>query len=131
MAQLEMELILARQLASHLAIPLLLVDANGDTLFFNDAAEHLLGLRFDEIEVMSLEDRARTFSFKDERGRPIPIDSLPLAIALRERRPCHATLRALGLDGIPRLIESTAFPLEGSRGHLIGGIAMFWETEGA
>src|SRR5947209_16228655 len=129
MPQREIVLILARQLASDLAIPLLLVDAEGETIFFNEAMERLLGLRFDEIEEMSIEDRARLFAYRDEQGRPIPSESLPTRIALRERRPCHRTMQATALDGKPRTIEATAFPLEGPMGHLIGAIAMFWETE--
>ncbi len=131
MAQREIELILARQLATLLAVPILLVDANGDLLFFNEPAERILGRRFDEVDEMSVEDRAEALQFRDEAGRRIPIESLPLVVALRERRPCHATLQMRGLDGVVRTIETTAFPLEGAMGHLIGGMTMFWQTEGA
>jgi hypothetical protein len=32
-----------------------------------------------------------------------------------------------GLDGRDHEVEVTAFPLLGGGGHLIGGVAMFWE----
>jgi hypothetical protein len=40
------ELILARQLASFLAVPALLVDSSGDTLLFNEPAESIFARRF-------------------------------------------------------------------------------------
>ena len=48
MAQLPIELILLRQLASGLA-PMFVVDAAGDLLFVNEPAERLLGVRFAEL----------------------------------------------------------------------------------
>ena len=49
MAQREIELVLMRQLASHLAQPILAVDRQGDLLCFNEPAEALVGRRFDEV----------------------------------------------------------------------------------
>ena len=45
MAQREVELILVRQLASYLTTPFLVVDTKGTLLYFNEAAEPLLGRR--------------------------------------------------------------------------------------
>ena len=39
MPQQEIEVILMRQLASYLAMPILVVDTEGDLVFFNEAAE--------------------------------------------------------------------------------------------
>jgi hypothetical protein len=41
------ELILMRQLASYLAMPILLFDPAGNLLFYNEPAEALVGRRFD------------------------------------------------------------------------------------
>jgi PAS domain-containing protein len=54
----DVELILARQLASGLAVPVLLVDARGDTLFYNEPAEAIFGRRFDAIDALPFEERA-------------------------------------------------------------------------
>ena len=54
MAQKAIELILMRQLASSLAMPIFLVDASGNLLFYNEPAEQLLGSRFDETGEMSM-----------------------------------------------------------------------------
>ena len=48
MAQLPVELILVRQLAHGLAVPTFVVDAAGDLVFVNEAAESLLGLDFED-----------------------------------------------------------------------------------
>src|SRR5207245_6364500 len=94
MPQREIVLILARQLASDLAIPLLLVDAEGETIFFNEAAERLLGLRFDEIEEMSIEDRARLFAFRDEELVQPLHPTLTEPSGLRRRRSAPAAFVA-------------------------------------
>ncbi|MBW2374226.1 MAG: PAS domain-containing protein, partial [Deltaproteobacteria bacterium] len=39
----DVELILLRQLASQLAMPIIVVDPRGDLLYFNEAAEAILG----------------------------------------------------------------------------------------
>jgi len=127
MAQRDVGLVLMRQLASGLAVPVLLVDAAGDLLFFNEAAELLLGQRFDDVGGMALEPRRRAFAFRDEAGNPLPDDDVPLVVAMRELRPVHRRVWGRAFDGVDRLVEITAFPLLGGGGHLIGGVAMFWE----
>jgi PAS domain S-box-containing protein len=129
MAQRDIELILFRQLASSLAVPILLADEKGDLLYFNEPAERLLGLRFDEVGEMPLEQRRQAFAFRDEKGEPLT-DDPPLVAALRQQRPVHRRVTARAFDGVDRAIEVTAFPLLGTGGHLIGGVAMFWEHDG-
>jgi hypothetical protein len=131
MAQRDIGLILMRQLASGLAVPLILVDSEGDLLFFNEPAEVLLGQRFDEIGDMPLDARRRMFAFRDEHGHPLPDDQPPLVVALREKRPVHRRVWMRGFDGVDRAVEVAAFPLLGGGEHLIGGVAMFWERRSA
>ncbi len=47
MSQKEIELILLRQCASHLAMPIWLMGENGDLLYYNEPAEPILGRRFE------------------------------------------------------------------------------------
>ena len=42
------QIILMRQLAGYLSVPLFLVGPKGDLLFYNEPAEAILGRRFDE-----------------------------------------------------------------------------------
>ena len=129
MTQRDVGLILMRQLASGMAVPMLIADDTGDLLFFNEPAEVLLGQRFDDVGDMPLDRRRRIFNFRDQNGDPLPDDQPPLVVALRERRPVHRRVAIRGFDGNDREVEVTAFPLLGAGGHLIGGVAMFWERK--
>ena len=127
MTQREVGLILMRQLASGLAVPTIIFDEDGVTLFYNEPAEVLLGQRFDDAGELPLAGTPRIFDLRDDKGDPISPDQVPASVAMRERRPVHRMLWVRGLDGVNRLVEVTAFPLLGGGGHLIGAVAMFWE----
>jgi PAS domain-containing protein len=127
MAQYPIELILTRQLASQLAMPVFIVDASGVLVFYNESAEGILGRRFEETGAMTADEWAVGFTPRDEGGRELPADSLPLMIAVRERRPAHAAFLIRGLDGVERRIEATAFPVIGHGARYVGAVAIFWE----
>lgn len=129
MAQQPIELILFRQLATTLAVPVFLVNERGDLAYFNEAAERLLGVRFDEIDRLPLEVWAAMFQPRDTEGRPLPLESVPLVAALHGRRPWLGPVQITGGDGVERTIAVTAFPLEGGHERLLGAVAMFWESE--
>ena len=128
MAQQEIEMILVRQLASYLAMPIFVVDPEGTLVFYNEPAEPLLGRRFEEAGEMSLSEWSTIFEFTDEAGVPLAPKELPLTIALAERRPAHRALWARGLDNVRRHIETTCFPLVGQAQRYLGAIAIFWEV---
>jgi PAS domain S-box-containing protein len=129
MPQMPIELILLRQCASNLAMPIWLVSEHGDLLFYNESAEAILGVRFDEAGEMPSEDLAAMFQTKAEDGSPLEADDLPVNIALRERRPAHRWMKIRGIDGVWRKIEVTAFPIEGQKGRHLGAVAIFWQAE--
>jgi PAS domain-containing protein len=130
MSQNEVELILTRQLASYLAMPVFVVNPEGSLIYYNEAAEGLLGNRFDLTDEMPLEEWASAFNPTTEDGEPLAADDLPLAIALRDQRPAHlGPFRILGLDGVARSIAVTAFPLVGQQGRRLGAVAIFWEVD--
>ena len=129
MAQQSVELILFRQLATSLAIPVFLVDEGGDLVFLNEAAERLLGVRLEEMDHLPFETWTTAFRPRTLEGAFVPVEELPLVRAVRDRRPAHGVLAITDRDGVERTIEITAFPLEGGRGRRIGGVAMFWEPE--
>jgi PAS domain-containing protein len=129
MPQKPVELILMRQLASHLSIPIFVVDAEGTLLFYNEPAEGMLGRRFDEAGEMRLDAWSSLFLPTDENGGRLPPEGLPLVIALRERRPVHRVIGITGLDGVRKLIEVTAFPIESQGGRHLGAVAAFWNME--
>ena len=86
----ELEVILMRQLADCLAMPIFIVNVQGTLLFYNEPAERLLGLRFEETGELSTAQWSKGFVPTDNRGRALAPEKLPLVIALRERRPAHA-----------------------------------------
>ncbi|MEX2157938.1 MAG: hypothetical protein WEB04_00880 [Dehalococcoidia bacterium] len=124
---MEVELILMRQLASYLTLPIFLVDAGGKLLFYNEAAEPHLGRRFEEAGEMQLGDLSKIFEITREDGSPFPDDEFPLAVALHKRRPTHDMIRFRALDGLLHNVDVTAFPLEGQGGRHLGAVAIFWE----
>lgn len=127
MESLEIELILARHLVSRLAVPVLLVDARGDTLFFNEPAEGIFRQRFDDFEAMPFEERTAMLSPLDQSGAPIPGDQLPGIVAMRERRPSHAAFQIHSVDRALHDVEATAIPLEGAGGNVLGAMVILWE----
>lgn len=127
MSQKAVELILMRQLASSLAMPIFLVDPAGDLLFYNEAAEQLLGSRYDETGEMSVGQWSSLFTPIGEDGAPLPGEALPLNIALHKHRAAHLAFWIRGLDGVSRKIGATAFPLEGQGGRQLGAVGIFWE----
>jgi len=126
---LPIELILMRQLASHLRVPIFLVDGQGTLLFYNEPAEALLGRRFDEAGEMKMDVWSTIFRVTDENGACLPREALPLFVALRQRRPAHGIFCFTSLDGMPRRIEIMALPLEGQSGRDLGAVAAFWSVE--
>ena len=129
MTQREVELILVRQLASYLAIPIFLVDPAGSLIFYNEPAELLLGRRYDETGEMPVEEWSTVFVPRDEAGDPLPPDGLPLVRALADHTPHHGRMRIDGLDGARRTLDVTALPLVGQHGRELGALAVFWEVE--
>lgn len=128
MAQKEIEVILTRQLASCLATPVFIVDAAGTLIYYNEAAEELLGRRYDEAGEMPAEEWGSIFRPTGRDGTPIPPEDLPLTVAFREGRPAHRDLWIRGLDGVDRHVGVTAFPLIGQAGRHLGAVCIFWET---
>ncbi len=130
MPQREIEVILTRQLASCLILPIFIVDPDGTLVFYNEAAEAILGHRFEETGEMPVDEWASAYTATDGSDDPVPPEQLPLMIALRQRRPAHARLEIRGLDKVRRAIEITAFPLLGQGGRHLGAVAIFWEVSG-
>ena len=96
MRQKPIELILLRHLADRLALPVILVDNAGNLVFFNPAAEALLGIADDWTEEAPFEEIAPHYCPTDAEGRPVSPEQMPVVVALRERRPQQARLWVTG-----------------------------------
>jgi PAS domain-containing protein len=124
-------LILAKDLAANLATPMLLVDADGNLVFFNEPAEQILGRPYAEAQ-MSSSELAKTFKPVDADGERIPLENLPLSQSFRSGIPSHGHLRIESVDGRTHDLEVVAVPLYARADQLVGGLAVFWErAEGA
>jgi len=128
MTQKAIEVILTRQLASYLSTPIFLVDTDGALIFYNEPAEAVLGLRFEETGEMPASEWAIAFAPTDDDGKSLAPAALPLMIAVAQRRPAHGTMWIRGLDGVRHHVEVSAFPLIGQAGRNLGAFAIIWET---
>ncbi|MGH8972944.1 MAG: PAS domain-containing protein [Acidimicrobiia bacterium] len=122
------EMVLLKQVASYLAMPIFVVDAEGALVYYNEPAEELLGHRYEETDQLPLEVWGPMWTPTDAGGEPLAPERLPLGIAVRERRPAQETIWIRGLDGVTRRITITAIPIDGRTSELLGALAIFWES---
>ena len=122
------QIILARQLASSLATPILLVDTEGTLVFYNEAAETILDQRFDETGEVPADEWTGRFAVADEARNPIAQEDRPMMMALSERKPVSRTLWMRCGHREWRHMNITAFPLIGDGGQFLGAQMIFWEV---
>jgi PAS domain-containing protein len=119
-------LILARELAANLATPTLIADDRGQLVFYNEAAEAIVGRPFAEVGEVPLDDWTTSFSPRTPDSEPLPPEQRPARIAFDQRRPAHQQFVITSHDGIQRQVAVTAFPLFAHADEFVGIIAVFW-----
>ena len=122
------EIVLLKQVAGYLATPVFLVDEDGALEYYNEPAEELLGQRYEETGQIPLEVWGKLWTPTHPDGRPLDPEELPMAVAVRDRRPVQGTISIRGLDGTDRQLTVTALPLEAEDGAHLGAFAIFWAT---
>jgi PAS domain-containing protein len=120
-------LILAREFASNLATPTLITDERGWLVYYNEAAEDVVGQPFAEAgempqEVWSAKFAPRTVGSEE----PLPLEQRPTGIALNERRAAHERFLITSADRVDREVAVTAFPLFAHADELVGTVTIFW-----
>jgi PAS domain-containing protein len=125
--QKALALIVARELAANLATPMFLIDAAGDLVFYNDAAEQIIGKPFAELGTISALAWGEMLQLQTPDGQPLRRRDSPAGVAFAERRPSHSALRATAFDGTVRELEVTAYPLFAKSHEMHGVVAIFWE----
>jgi PAS domain-containing protein len=125
--QKSLVLILARELASNLAMPIYIADTDETLVYFNEPAETIAGRSFAETGEMPVREWTEMLAPRSADGKPLRREETPGGIAFSERRAAHASLRITGLDGNEREIATTAFPLFGPDGEFHGIMVIFWE----
>jgi PAS domain-containing protein len=123
-------LILARELASNIATPMLVLDEVGTIVFFNEPAERVLGATFASVGEVLAEEYDTKWPTTDPDGREISLLRGPLARVVSDHTPGHRVIRVRGLDGVWHLIETTVYPLFASASHFVGAVGVFWELGG-
>ena len=125
--QKNLALILARQFAATLAMPMFVADAEGRLVFYNEPAEQLIGRTFAEMGEISAREWTTLLSPETLEGSPFEFEARPTGIALLERRPAHDRFRITGFDGRSRVISVTTLPLFARADEFLGVVAIFWE----
>src|SRR5262249_62090617 len=110
------------------ATPMFLSDAAGPLVFYNEAAELLIGRPFAEVGEMPALDFGDELALSDSDGSPLRRRDTPAGIAFFERRPAHKLVVATGYDGVRRRGGATAHPLFGAAGGMHGGLTALWDV---
>jgi PAS domain-containing protein len=128
--QKHLVLILACEVASNLATPALIADEEGRLVFYNEAAEAVMGRPFAEAGEVSIDELSASFDPRTLDGEePLPVRRRPTRIALEARRPAHERVRVTGRDGVEREVSVTALPLFAHADEFIGIVAFFWREQ--
>lgn len=125
--QPDLVLIVARSFATKIATPTLIADADGDLVFFNDAAAAVIGRSYIDVGKLPASRWQELFEPRTIDEEPLTVEQTPGGIALLERRPVHGSFAFRGLDGREREITVTAFPLLSQPDEVVGVMAIFWE----
>jgi PAS domain-containing protein len=120
------EIILNRQIADCLAIPVFITDTKGNLLFYNEPAEDVLGKRYEDTGEMAVEEWSTVFKNKDEHGEVLSPEELPLVKTLKNQQPYHKTFWIESLQGKAERISVTSYPIIGRSGIFLGAVAIFW-----
>lgn len=124
----EIEIILNRQLADCLSIPVFITDIKGNLIFYNEPAENILGKRFEDTGEMPVESWATIFKPFDDEGNSLSPDELPLVKTLKHCRPFHKTFWIENLAMKKEKISVTSYPIIGRSSKFLGAVAIFWSA---
>ena len=128
MAAHEIEIILNRQLADCLSIPVFITDTEGNLIYYNEPAEQILGRKYEEDGEMPVSVWGTIFKPMDENGNFLLPDELPLVKTLRNCKPYHKTFYIESLTGKREKISVTSYPILGRPSRFLGAVALFWDA---
>lgn len=128
MAAYEIEVILNRQLADCLSLPVFITDTTGNLIFYNTPAEEILGMRFEDSGELPVETWSVIFKPIDDYGELLPPAELPLVQTLNDMSPHHKSFRIESVHGISQKISVTSYPIISRSGKFLGAVAIFWKT---
>tara|TARA_R110000744_G_scaffold197390_2_gene316644 strand:+ start:67 stop:465 length:399 start_codon:yes stop_codon:yes gene_type:complete len=125
----EIEIILSRQLADSLTVPVFIVNPEGTLIFYNEPAEKILGKKFEDTGPMPVDDWGTSFFPQDEDGNDLAPEELPLVQTIRNKVPAHKTFWIKALNGKYTKISVTSIPIIGRSKKFSGAMAIFWDND--
>lgn len=129
MASQAIEIILSRQLADCLNVPVFIVNPEGTLIFYNEPAEEILGKKYEDTGPMPVGEWGTAFYPHDEDGNPIPPEELPLVRTIQNEVPAHKTFWIKSLADKSIKISVTSIPIIGRANNFSGAMAIFWDSE--
>ena len=125
----EIEIILSRQLADCLSIPVFIIDTSGNLIFYNHPAEEVLGKSFEETGEMPVDEWSVVFKPIDEFQQEILPGDLPLVKTLKDYLPYHKSFWIKSLNGNLEKIALTSYPIINGEKIFLGAVAIFWKVK--
>jgi PAS domain-containing protein len=120
------ELILAKQWAGLLSVPVFLLDASGHLVFYNGDAASLLGKSPRDEDGLSRTEWVHDLPMRDEDGTVQDHLESPLTAVLASGRVEQRDCWILDRKQVLRPIQVTAFPIRGLAGTFLGVMALFF-----
>jgi PAS domain-containing protein len=122
-------LIRAKHLAESVTTPMFLTDASGHLIFYNEAAEVLMGKPFTDVGVLTTSEWRETFNIRNRDGSPFPLEAMPGWMELQGERPTLGHFWLTAFDGTDHFLAVCAFPLFTAQRQFDGALVLFWEDE--
>src|SRR5262245_14662880 len=127
--QRNLTLILARSFASQLATAVFLLDSEGTVIYYNEAAERLIGQPFIEGAGNTIDEWMAQRRPIDEEGHEVTVESLPVGTTILKREPAHGVGMFRRGDGAYQRFENVTFPLFAHTEDFVGVMAMAWPVD--
>jgi hypothetical protein len=123
----QLGIILVKQLADSVYIPIFVVAPNGIVTFFNEPAELIIEKRFEETGPIDLQKWCSLLDPRDSKGNKIPLEQLPISITLEKHIPDNNDFWIKKRGEENSHVYITCFPIIDKSNVFIGAICMFWE----
>jgi PAS domain-containing protein len=120
-------LIRAKHLAESVTTPTFIADREGTLIFYNEAAEMLLGRPFADHGPMSASQWGEIFNIRSRDDSPFPLDTMPGWLEVQQHRPAIGHLKFRAANGADHFIAVCAVPLFTSQEQFEGAMVIFWE----
>ena len=120
-------LIRAKHLAESVTTPMLLTARDGTLIFYNEAAEVMLGVPFADVGPLGASAWRDRFDVRGRTGEPFPLEAMPGWLELQTERPGtgHVVLRRS--DGSDLVLAVCAFPLFTAQRQFDGALVLLWK----